>query len=169
LPVDTVLWKHLSGGEAVSSSVAKKYLIKYFGEASNCVLSSSPALQSRPMTILLIDEIDYLKTRDESVMYNFCNWPLLVNSKLFVIGVANVMDLLEQQLTRNLSRNPAGKQLRLVFEPYNYSQLGDIIVDRLQEHVGILLTKETIELIARKAANAGGDVRRALRICQRLV
>ena len=100
-------------------------------------------------------------------MYDFVSWPLKVNAKLFIIGVANTMDLVDQQVTRSASRVPQGQKLRYVFKPYDHDQIADILVGRLQTFAGSILDKTSLELVARKAANAGGDVRRALRICQR--
>lgn len=166
--IDTILWKHLSDdNKSVSSQLARKKLDQYFGNASNTILSSSSALQARRMTVVLIDEIDYLKTKDDRTMYDFCNWPVMSNSKLFIIGVANTIDLLEQQTARNVSRAPSGPQLRLVFPPYSYEQMAAILVARLGEFRGIVMDENAIVLTSRKAAAAGGDVRRALNICQR--
>ncbi len=47
-------------------------------------------------------------------MYDFCNWPLKQNSKIFVIGVANSIDLMEQQMNRNLSRSSEARSSKLV-------------------------------------------------------
>lgn len=120
------------------------------------------------MTILLIDEMDYLKTTP-TVMYDFCNWPMKTNSKLFVIGISNTIDLLEQQQGRNVSRTPIGKQNRIVFSAYVYDQMKIILESRLLEYTSTILDSKSIELIARKAAQAGGDIRRALKICQRVI
>ncbi|CAL9225368.1 unnamed protein product [Arabidopsis halleri] len=43
--------------------------------------------------ILLIDELDLLVTRNQSVLYNILDWPTKPNSRLVVLGIANTMDL----------------------------------------------------------------------------
>ncbi|XP_027179410.1 origin of replication complex subunit 1A-like isoform X1 [Coffea eugenioides] len=112
--------------------------------------------------ILLIDELDLLVTRNQSVLYNILDWPTKPHSKLIVIGIANTMDLPEKLLPRISSR--MGIQ-RLCFGPYNYQQLQEIISSRLK---GIdAFEKPAIEFASRKVAAVSGDARRALEICRR--
>ncbi|KAH7862007.1 hypothetical protein Vadar_033606 [Vaccinium darrowii] len=112
--------------------------------------------------ILLIDELDLLVTRNQSVLYNILDWPTKPHSKLVVIGIANTMDLPEKLLPRISSR--MGIQ-RLCFGPYNYQQLQEIISTRLK---GIdAFEKQAIEFASRKVAAVSGDARRALEICRR--
>ncbi|KAF4346337.1 hypothetical protein G4B88_013068 [Cannabis sativa] len=133
--------------------------------------------------ILLIDELDLLVTRNQSVilffsscpllslagnqvallvLYNILDWPTKAHSKLIVIGIANTMDLPEKLLPRISSR--MGIQ-RLCFGPYNYQQLQEIILSRLK---GIeAFEKQAIEFASRKVAAVSGDARRALEICRR--
>ncbi|CAJ1955640.1 unnamed protein product [Sphenostylis stenocarpa] len=112
--------------------------------------------------ILLIDELDLLVTRNQSVLYNILDWPTKPHSKLIVIGIANTMDLPEKLLPRISSR--MGIQ-RLCFGPYNYHQLQEIISSRLK---GIdVFEKQAVEFASRKVAAISGDARRALEICRR--
>ncbi|KAK9273264.1 hypothetical protein L1049_018071 [Liquidambar formosana] len=112
--------------------------------------------------ILLIDELDLLVTRNQSVLYNILDWPTKPHSKLVVIGIANTMDLPEKLLPRISSR--MGIQ-RLCFSPYNYQQLQEIISTRLK---GIdAFENQAIEFASRKVAAISGDARRALEICRR--
>ncbi|KAJ4763126.1 Origin recognition complex subunit 1 [Rhynchospora pubera] len=112
--------------------------------------------------VLLIDELDMLVTRNQSVLYNILDWPTRPNSKLIVIGIANTMDLPEHLSPRISSR--MGIQ-RLCFLPYNHEQLAQIILSRLK---GIDAFEDNlIELACRKVAASSGDARRALQICQR--
>ncbi|XP_068637543.1 origin of replication complex subunit 1B-like isoform X2 [Aristolochia californica] len=112
--------------------------------------------------ILLIDELDLLVTRNQSVLYNIIDWPTKPNSKLIVIGIANTMDLPEKLLPRISSR--MGIQ-RLCFGPYNYQQLQEIIWSRLR---GLdAFENQAVEFASRKVAAISGDARRALEICRR--
>jgi len=52
-----------------------------------------------PFSVVLMDELDQLMTTKQDVVYNFFNWPTLVNSKLIVLAVANTMDLPERVMT----------------------------------------------------------------------
>ncbi|KAJ1406939.1 Zinc finger, PHD-type [Sesbania bispinosa] len=112
--------------------------------------------------ILLIDELDLLVTRNQSVLYNILDWPTKPHSKLIVIGIANTMDLPEKLLPRISSR--MGIQ-RLCFSPYNYQQLQEIISSRLKGND--VFEKQAIEFASRKVAAISGDARRALEICRR--
>ncbi|KAK2641108.1 hypothetical protein Ddye_022871 [Dipteronia dyeriana] len=112
--------------------------------------------------ILLIDELDLLVTRNQSVLYNILDWPTKPHSKLIVIGIANTMDLPEKLLPRISSR--MGVQ-RLCFGPYKYQQLQEIISSRL---TGIeVFEQQAVEFASRKVAAISGDARRALEICRR--
>ncbi|KAJ7947550.1 Origin recognition complex subunit 1 [Quillaja saponaria] len=112
--------------------------------------------------ILLIDELDLLVTRNQSVLYNILDWPTKPHSKLIVIGIANTMDLPEKLLPRISSR--MGMH-RLCFGPYNYQQLQEIISSRIK---GIdAFEKQAVEFASRKVAAISGDARRALEICRR--
>lgn len=112
--------------------------------------------------ILLVDELDLLLTRNQSVLYNIFDWPTKSESKLIVIGIANTMDLPEKFLPRISSR--MGIQ-RLCFGPYNHQQLKEIISSRLK---GIdVFEEQAIEFASRKVAAMSGDARRALEICRR--
>jgi hypothetical protein len=169
------LWKHLcpeGQKQNINASAAFKKLDAYFEEAHNTVASTSKELKERKTTILLIDEMDYLSSSGShagTVMYNFCNWPLKLNSKLFVIGISNTIDLLEKGLNRNQSRLQAGKSKRLVFPAYSFADMAHILHSRLLEFASSIIDEKSIEFVARKSAQAGGDVRRALRICQRVI
>ncbi|KAG7542915.1 Zinc finger PHD-type [Arabidopsis thaliana x Arabidopsis arenosa] len=112
--------------------------------------------------ILLIDELDLLVTRNQSVLYNILDWPTKPNSRLVVLGIANTMDLPEKLLPRISSRMGIH---RLCFGPYNHTQLQEIVSTRLK---GInAFEKTAIEFASRKVAAVSGDARRALEICRR--
>jgi origin recognition complex subunit 1 len=53
--------------------------------------------------VVLMDELDQLVTKNQSVMYNFFNWPQLRHSRLIVLAVANTMDLPERTLSNKIS------------------------------------------------------------------
>ncbi|XP_074579369.1 LOW QUALITY PROTEIN: origin of replication complex subunit 1-like [Curcuma longa] len=111
--------------------------------------------------VLLIDELDLLLTRNQSVLYNILNWPTQPHANLIVIGIANTMNLPEKLLPRISSR--MGIQ-RLCFLPYTHQQLQEIISSRLN---GLdAFEDQAIEFASRKVAAMSGDVRRALQICR---
>ncbi|ONK59756.1 uncharacterized protein A4U43_C08F10220 [Asparagus officinalis] len=134
-------------------------------KALNCLnerFSDGNRVGKNQPCVLLIDELDLLLTRNQSVLYNVLDWPTKPRSNLIIIGIANTMDLPEKLLPRISSR--MGIQ-RLCFGPYNYHQLQEIISTRLK---GIdAFQDQAIEFASRKVAAMSGDARRALEICRR--
>lgn len=57
----------------------------------------------RLLTVLLVDEIDMLMTRDQSVLYNVFGWPHCPGARLAIIGIANTLDL-PQRLMPKIAR-----------------------------------------------------------------
>lgn len=51
-----------------------------------------------------MDELDQLLTAKQDVVYNFFNWPAMRDSQLFVIAVANRMDLPQHLAAKIKSR-----------------------------------------------------------------
>lgn len=45
------------------------------------------------MVVLVIDEVDHLLTRDNTVLYELFSWPQRTASSVVLIGVANALDL----------------------------------------------------------------------------
>ena len=88
----SLLWEALQG-ERVSPSHALDLLEQEF---------TSPSPRRVPCVVLM-DELDQLVTKNQSVMYNFFNWPGLHHSRLIVLAVANTMDLPERTLSNKIS------------------------------------------------------------------
>lgn len=118
-----LLWEALKG-DRVSPSHALDLLEREF---------SKPSPRREPCVVLM-DELDQLVTKNQSVMYNFFNWPGLRHSKLIVLAVANTMDLPERTLSNKISSRLGMSncsfilvqlQLTLNFRsnPYNLSRL----------------------------------------------
>jgi Cdc6-like AAA superfamily ATPase len=58
---------------------------------------------------VVVDELDLLVTRKQTIMYNLFNWPNARNSNLIVVTIANTMDLPERYLPNKVtSRLGAG-------------------------------------------------------------
>ncbi|GIL83271.1 hypothetical protein Vretimale_11290 [Volvox reticuliferus] len=116
----------------------------------------------RHMTLLIVDEIDVLITKDQAVLYNLFEWPLQRSAKLAVIGISNTHDLDSRVLPRIASRLSGSK---LAFNPYNFEQLREILNSRLQGVTAV--AKAAVDFCARKVASTTGDVRRALELLRR--
>lgn len=156
-----LLWEKLTK-QRVSSVHAATLLEDYFQKRD----------KKRLPLIVLLDELDQVVTKNQTVMYNFFNWPSYENSKLIVIAVANTMDLPERLLTNKISSRLG--LTRIQFPGYTFNQLGTIIQHRLENlsrvYEGkLVITKDAIEFASRKVASVSGDARRSLLICVRAV
>jgi hypothetical protein len=52
--------------------------------------------QQRPTLVLLLDEIDFLLTKKQSVLYNLLHWPTAASARLLVIGISNTLDFADR-------------------------------------------------------------------------
>ena len=142
----TVLWRGLSG-EFVGPQIALGRLKSYFEDIaarSNAPSTAKPSQSSVKPTnyvICLLDELDYLVTKNESIVYNFFDWPQLHNSGLIVVGIANTMDLPERLNKRSLSRLGGQQLMRIAFKAYTHEQINDILADRLRHLEGVFEAK----------------------------
>jgi origin recognition complex subunit 1 len=151
-----LLWEALKG-DRVSPSHALSLLSHEF---------SHPSPRRIPCVVLM-DELDQLVTKNQSVMYNFFNWPALRHSRLIVLAVANTMDLPERTLSNKISSRLG--LTRITFPGYTHTQLMSIISARLEGVPGNLVDPDAVQFAARKVAAVSGDARRALDICRRAV
>ncbi|KAL1524883.1 hypothetical protein AB1Y20_019762 [Prymnesium parvum] len=152
--VYSLLWQALTG-QAVTPQ-------KALGSLERC-FSTSPGKRKRQTEklIMVLDEIDYLVTRKQSVIYNMFDWATSAGSSLIIVGISNTMDLPERLLPRVHSR--LGIR-RINFLPYSYEDIITIIQDRLGGLIAF--HADGLELCCRKVASVTGDVRRALEICR---
>ncbi|KOC59201.1 Origin recognition complex subunit 1 [Habropoda laboriosa] len=115
------------------------------------------------MTLLLVDELDFLCTKRQDVVYNLLDWPTKSTAQLVVITIANTMDLPERVLMGRVTSRLG--LTRLTFQPYNYKQLQEIVMSRLKDFDDF--RSEAVQLVSRKVSAVSGDARRALDICRR--
>ena len=152
----SLLWQALKG-DRVSPSHALELLEMEFSHPS----------PRRVSCVVLMDELDQLVTRNQSVMYNFFNWPALRHSRLIVLAVANTMDLPERTLSNKISSRLG--LTRITFPGYKHTDLMEIISSRLSNVPGNIVDPDAIQFASRKVAAVSGDARRALDICRRAV
>ncbi|CAK9302861.1 unnamed protein product [Gordionus sp. m RMFG-2023] len=163
----------------------------------NAPRNKKNSLLQNKSIIVFIDELDLIcKTKSQQqIVYNLFDWPFNTNNNnvsspsmhgnngnkkksailtktapnLIVITVANTMDLPEKLLSGRI-QSRLGLD-RITFQPYNHSQLQEIITSRLKQcHTkgNIPVFKpDCIQLIARKVAALTGDARKALEMCRR--
>lgn len=170
----SLLWEALRG-DRVSPSHALDLLEHEFSHPN----------PRRVPCVVLMDELDQLVTKNQSVMYNFFNWPSLRHSRLIVLAVANTMDLPERTLSNKISSrlgsystshlqlhafiNLCPGLTRITFPGYNHEQLMKIIQSRLEGVPGNIVDPDAVQFASRKVAAVSGDARRALDICRRAV
>ncbi|KAF8867263.1 origin of replication binding protein [Acephala macrosclerotiorum] len=152
----SLLWEALKG-DRVSPSHALDLLEREFNHPS----------PRRVPCVVLMDELDQLVTKNQSVMYNFFNWPNLRHSRLIVLAVANTMDLPERTLSNKISSRLG--LTRITFPGYTHEQLMKIIQSRLEGVPGDIVDSDAVQFASRKVAAVSGDARRALDICRRAV
>jgi Cdc6-like AAA superfamily ATPase len=142
------------------------------------------------VAVCLLDEMDFLKTKDENVIYNFIEWSLHYQSNILIIGISNTSEFPETLSSRYVNSssilNPTwcdyilhnhrvqsrmGRLERIVFSAYDFTQVQAILVDRLSDLGSLLFDPKDprmIEYVARKAVSGAlGDLRSALKICKR--
>ena len=191
-PVDiyTALWRGMTGCH-LNAKAALKQIKQYIDAGVN---SKKPEdIAKRECHVVLVDEIDFLLTKDEAAIYHFFDWPLHANSRLILISISNTFDLANRLSQRVQSR--VSSVMRLLFAPYTYTEIGLILTKRLDdlavyfpqpifdkvtaidhyslyrftyEHL-LIITQDGINLLSRKAANVAGDLRAALKICQKAI
>ena len=133
---------------------------------------------------VIIDEIDALLLKSksgsskgtgaQSPLYRLFDWPARKNAIVSVIGIANRVDLIQRLLPMLKVKNLEPETI--IFEPYNETQIGDIIISRIQRAQETMKEElhsktaapempfegRTLELLARKIAAHSGDARQAL-------
>ncbi|KAF7999422.1 hypothetical protein HF325_006098 [Metschnikowia pulcherrima] len=158
------LYEHISGIK-VTPANANLLLEAHFKKAAKDAPGKS--------LVVLVDELDQLLTKSQTVLYNLFNWPTYEQLRLIVVAVANTMDLPEMAFT-NKTASRLGDLRRYAFRGYTEAELGIIIAHRLT-----LLSetnKRTVEILPdamrfalKKVSRVTGDARQALSICRRAV
>jgi origin recognition complex subunit 1 len=81
-------------------------------------------------SVVLIDEMDFILTAKQDVLYNLFDWPGKKYARLVVVGISNTLDLAERLTPRVQSR--LGME-RLFFIPYDPNQMYAILCARLKD------------------------------------
>ncbi|CAH1104483.1 unnamed protein product [Psylliodes chrysocephalus] len=119
--------------------------------------------------LLVLDEIDQLESKNQSILYTIFEWPSKPNSQLLLIGIANALDLTDRVLPRLQTRCELKPRL-MHFAPYTKQQIIEIVTSRLRS-AGVLeiFSPSAVQMLAGKVASVSGDVRRALDIGRRVI
>ena len=108
--------------------------------------------KNRPYLVILLDELDFFITRNNSlILYNFFEWASNNKSKLFVIGIANTLDLTEAH-----EKVSSRVMKRLPFKIYDKEMLKKIISSRIGS-LGEIFDPSAINLVADVVASYSGE------------
>lgn len=135
-----------------------------------CISAIEQYLKTKHRSILLVlDEIDQLSSKNQSILYQIFEWPTIPQSRMVVIGIANSLDLTDRLLPMLKTKVSLQPEL-LNFPPYTKLELMNIITHRL-ENTGIVevFHANAIQLLAAKIASFRGDVRYALDVTRRVI
>jgi origin recognition complex subunit 1 len=167
----TVLWEAISKyKETKSAGIAAEKLEKFFDK-------KLPDDTDEPMTVVLLDEMDYLVTKKQTVLYNFFDWPTRGGGGgLVIVGISNTINLPERLPSKVQSRLGLS---RITFMAYKKEQIIQILkarlgMDKEYNNTGNAtnnnneagFTPEAIGFVAAKAAGFSGDLRKAFQICK---
>ncbi|RPA86412.1 cell division control protein Cdc6 [Ascobolus immersus RN42] len=119
--------------------------------------------KTSPLHVLILDEIDHLLTRDQSLLTTLFTWSLVSHSHLLLIGIANALDLTSRFLPRLKAQSLT--PILLPFKPYSAPQIASVISSRFRSlPTPDLFHPAAIQLAARKVASSTGDLRKAFDI-----
>ncbi|KAH7979945.1 hypothetical protein HPB49_012099 [Dermacentor silvarum] len=153
-----------------SSSAIYQKIIAGLGLSPTCsnhleTIRRRLTTKGHPM-IIVMDEIDQLDSKNQTVLYSLFELPQLKNSRAIIFGIANALDLTDRVLP-HLQAYGCRPTL-LHFAPYSRDEIVAILTDRLSECHAVI-QPQAIQFCARKIAACTGDVRKALDICRRAV
>ncbi|XP_075532886.1 cell division cycle 6 [Dermacentor variabilis] len=153
-----------------SSSAIYQKIIAGLGLSPTCsnhleTIRRRLTTKGHPM-IVVMDEIDQLDSKNQTVLYSLFELPQLKNSRAIIFGIANALDLTDRVLP-HLQAYGCRPTL-LHFAPYSRDEIVAILTDRLSECHAVI-QPQAIQFCARKIAACTGDVRKALDICRRAV
>jgi Cdc6-like AAA superfamily ATPase len=154
----SLIYKEISGSKHKPTTAAV-LLDDYFKSRKNL---KEDQLKDQKMIVLLVDELDALVTKKQTLLYNLFDWPSHKNSGLVILAIANTMDLPERFLVKIKSRIG---ETRLVYQPYNRDQIEKIIKARMSDTD--IFKKDSVRVVASKISSLSGDIRRALQVCRR--
>lgn len=123
-------------------------------------------------SILVLDEIDHMSTRDQTVLYSLFELPALKHSRLILIGLANALDLTDRSLVRLQSR-VSFKPALLNFPPYTKQDIATILTQRINDavdgDVNQVVAPSALQYLGGKISASSGDLRKAIDVCRRAV
>lgn len=116
------------------------------------------------MLMLIVDEMDYLLGKDQTILHELFELPAQTESRCILIGISNAIDLADRFLPNfsSLSCHP----MVVSFSPYTKDQVIAVLNQRTKVLPFSVFQPAALELCARKVAAASGDMRKALHVCR---
>lgn len=102
--------------------------------------------------LLVIDEVDFLTTKNERLLYNIFELPFLEDAAVMLIVISNTLGSLSSKVESRIGTN------RLEFKPYDSAQLKRVV---LSQAGGRPIDERSLDLITKKVAASTGDIRKA--------
>ncbi|KAL6015007.1 AAA ATPase [Candidozyma auris] len=132
--------------------------------------------------VVMLDEMDYLITKDQQVLFQLfqCASTLkssVFSTKLVLVGISNALDLTDKFLPRLRSNGYTPESLQ--FLPYTGEQVRQVIISKLRSLVDKenadsmseipIMHPVAIQLCCKKCAAVTGDLRKAFDICYKSI
>ncbi|KAL6121658.1 orc1 [Nucleospora cyclopteri] len=180
--VQLLIKEHSNNNDLIISYINAAYL-KTKTEIYSAILSKFPCYSSlnkkslqelrahvmgscKKAHLVVIDEIDFLMSKNQRILYNLFELPQLENSKVMLILLSNTLGSMSSKVESRIGEN------RLEFQPYTAKEIESILND--SKNTGECDFKEKNELksnvttfIAKKVASATGDIRKAKDLLQK--
>ncbi|KAK6529784.1 AAA ATPase [Arthrobotrys megalospora] len=127
------------------------------------------------VSIIVLDEMDSLLTKDQEILYKIFEWSFEKNSKLVLVGIANALDLTDRFLPRLKARN--FEPVLLPVLPYSADQIAQVVTSKLKslndescDATWVpLIHPSAITLCSKKVAQSTGDLRKCFDICRKAI
>ncbi|XP_049851137.1 origin recognition complex subunit 1-like [Schistocerca gregaria] len=121
---------------------------------------------AKPVTMLVLDELEMLLTRNQQILYTLFEWARIENSNFVFVGISNMMDLPERLHPKIQSRMGSD---RILFHAYQPQQLETILRNLFSPYLHIFEDESVLSYLSKKAGASRGDVRHLFELCKHLL
>ncbi|XP_063891149.1 polycomb group protein Psc [Helicoverpa armigera] len=161
----------MKSAASIYSRICKELQLPTSGSTEKACFSAIEKYlkKKHKMTLLVLDEIDQLDSKRQSVLYTIFEWPAMAASRVVLVGVANALDLTQRALPR-LQARCSLRPHTLHFAPYTKQQIINIFTNVLaNEDKTNVFSPVALQMLAAKISAISGDMRRALDIGRRVI
>ncbi|EGV60539.1 AAA ATPase [Yamadazyma tenuis] len=149
-------------------------ICRELGEQRDLHEALAGGIKSYSSVMVILDEIDYLLTRDQEVLFKLFklsdpHFSSRFSTKLVMIGISNSLDLTTNLLSK-LERNQLNPK-SVSFKPYTFEKMRSIVTEKLKQLVELekenldesfvpIVNSSAILLCCKKVSSSTGDLRR---------